>query len=200
MAELVIPNITDAFNKKFSAMMDAVEHAKKGLGFAISTCQKPEKRRLFEELLSLINIQQSEIKRVIPPMVAENELAIRAGVKQLYSIKAQAENIVERIEELKKQADEARRQHEAREAERASQPAEPTATDLAHEYLKGLNGGGPAQNLPLNEGKILVEHLLGLGAKPEAPTPSAPKPKRLGNIWENWEPDSTRSGPDADIS
>ncbi len=127
MAELVIPNITDAFNKKFSAMMDAVEHAKKGLGFAISTCQKPEKRRLFEELLSLINIQQSEIKRVIPPMVAENELAIRAGVKQLYSIKAQAENIGERIEELKKQADEARRQHEAREAERASQPAEPTA-------------------------------------------------------------------------
>jgi hypothetical protein len=45
-----------------------------------------------------------------------------------------------------------------------------------------------------------VEHLLGLGAKPEAPTPPAPKPKRLGNIWENWEPDSTRSGPDADIS
>ena len=193
-----IPNLTAKFQEQLTPMMDMVGVLKKALADAISTCANPEKRLQFECLLTSINDQQAEIMRVIPPMVAENEAKIRAGVQQLCDAKAQADTISERIEELKKQADEARIQHEAREAERASQPAEPTATDLAHEYLKGLSAAAPAVSLPLNEGKTLVEHLLGLGAKPEAPTPPAPKPKRLGNIWENWKPPSTESFPDTD--
>jgi hypothetical protein len=193
-----IPNLTAKFQEQLTPMMDMVGVLKKALADAISTCVNSEKRLQFECLLTSINDQQAEIMRVIPPMVAENEAKIRAGVQQLRDAKAEADTIGERIEELKKQADEIRIKHEAREAERASQPAEPTATDLAHEYLKGLSAAAPAVNLPLNEGKTLVEHLLGLGAKPEAPTPPAPKPKRLGNIWENWEPHSTESFPDTD--
>jgi len=166
-----IPNLTAKFQEQLNPIMDMVGVLKKALADAISTCANPEKRLQFECLLTSIKDQQAEIMRVIPPMVAENEAKIRAGVQQLCDAKAQADTISERIEEIKKQADEARIQHEAREAERASQPAEPTATDLAHEYLKGLSAAAPAVNLPLNEGKTLVEHLLGLGAKPEAPTP-----------------------------
>ena len=198
MSEAGIPDITGEFNKEFAKALVKVQELKKYFPLLISNCADPEKRLMFQGLIDSVNEQQAEVERVLPTMVSETEARIRSDMKEIQALKAEGEALQERILELKQQAEDACRELEAKHAERASQPAEPTATDLAHEYLKGLNGAAAAVNLPLNEGKILVEHLLGLGVKPEAPKPPTPKPKRLGNIWENWEPHSTESSPDTD--
>jgi len=181
MGDFEIPALMEEFQAAFQPMMAAVDGLKEMLSDIIPTCQDREKRQQFEEILQSIQQQQAEVLREIPPLAAETEAEIRAGMAELKSMSGQADVLDGRLKELDAKLVETRKAIEARRL--AAGPAPISAAAKARAHFSSLRAKRPAipAGMPLKDGNLLVRQLLAI-CQPAVAQPA----KGLGNIWENW--------------
>ena len=181
MSDFEIPSVMEEFQAAFQPMMASVDGLKEIISDIIPTCEDREKRQQFEEILQSIQQQQAEVLREIPPLAAETEAGIRAGMAELKSMSGQADVLDGRLKELDTQLVEKRKAIAARRL--AAGPAPLSAAAKARAHFSSLRAKRPESpaGLPLKDGDQLLEQLLFI-CQPEAAQPA----KVLGNIWENW--------------
>ncbi|MCY2939172.1 MAG: hypothetical protein NTV55_12545 [Planctomycetota bacterium] len=181
MSDFEIPALMEEFQAAFQPVMASVDGMKEMLGEIIPTCQDREKRQQFEEIFQSIQQQQAEVLREIPPLAAETEAEIRAGMAELKSMSGQVDALDGRLKVLDAKLVETRKGVEARRL--AAGPAPLSAAAKARAHFSSLRAKLPASpaGLPLKDGDLLVRQLLAI-CQPKAAQPA----KGLGNIWENW--------------
>ena len=190
MIDFEIPDLMQEFQSAFQPMMASLEGLKEAINEIIPTCEDPEKRKQFEEILQSIQQQEVEVLREVPALAAESEAGIRAGMAELQTMSGQIDALDDRLKELDAQMVEARKDAEARRLAQATEPAQLSAATNSSAYLESLrrkNQGNQTNqtNLPLlRDGPLLQSKLLAiLQPKPDARTPPV---RAIGNIWENW--------------
>ena len=191
MSDFEMPALMEEFQAAFQPMMASVDGLKEMLSDIIPTCQDREKRQQFEEILQSIQQQQAEVLREIPPLAAETEAEIRAGMAELKSMSGQVDALDGRLKVLDAKLVETRKAIEARRL--AAGPAPISAAAKASAYLESLRAKQPAIQSagPLKDGDLLVRQLLAI-CEPKA-QPEPPRQRRgLGNIWEYWEEAAAR--------
>ena len=181
MSDFEIPALMEEFQAAFQPVMASVDGLKEMLGEIIPTCQDREKRQQFEEILQSIQQQQAEVLREIPPLAAETESEIRAGMAELKRMSGQVDALDGRLKVLDAKLVETRKGVEARRL--AAGPAPLSAAAKARAHFSSLRAKLPASpaGLPLKDGDLLVRQLLAI-----CQPPVAQAAKGLGNIWENW--------------
>ena len=181
MSDFEIPALMEEFQAAFQPVMASVDGMKEMLGEIIPTCQDREKRQQFEEILQSIQQQQAEVLREIPPLAAETESEIRAGMAELKRMSGQVDALDGRLKVLDAKLVETRKGVEARRL--AAGPAPLSAAAKARAHFSSLRAKLPASpaGLPLKDGDLLVRQLLAI-----CQPPVAQAAKGLGNIWENW--------------
>jgi hypothetical protein len=193
MIDFEIPDLMQEFQAAFQPMMASLDGLKEAINEIIPTCEDPEKRKQFEEILQSIQQQETEVLREVPALAAESEAGIRAGMAEFQAMSGQIDALDGRLKGLDAQMVEARKADEARRLAQATEPAQLSAAVNASAYLESLrrkNQGNQSNqsnqtNLPLlRDGTLLQSKLLGiLQPKPDARTPPV---RAIGNIWENW--------------
>ena len=181
MSDFEIPSVMEEFQAAFQPMMASVDGLKEIISDIIPTCEDREKRQQFEEILQSIQQQQAEVLREIPPLAAETEAEIRAGMAELKSMSGQVDALNGRLKVLDAKLVETRKGVEARRL--AAGPAPLSAAAKARAHFSSLRAKRPESpaGLPLKDGDQLLEQLLFI-CQPEAAQPA----KVLGNIWEHW--------------
>ena len=181
MSDFEIPSVMEEFQAAFQPMMASVDGLKEIISEIIPTCQDREKRQQFEEILQSIQQQQAEVLREIPPLAAETESEIRAGMAELKRMSGQVDALDGRLKVLDAKLVETRKGVEARRL--AAGPAPLSAAAKARAHFSSLRAKLPASpaGLPLKDGDLLVRQLLAI-----CQPPVAQAAKGLGNIWENW--------------
>ena len=176
MSQFDLPDMGAMFQQAFDPVMKSVDGLRGILSDIVAQCEDPQEKKT----LKVISLQQAEVQREIPAMMAETTADITSSMER---IKKQHARIGELSEQLK---DLDRRSKETPPS--PALPTGPSAATKAREHLKAIKGRAPAlmngQPTPLRDGLELRQRLMEL----VQPAVMNIRPKPLGNIWENWAP------------
>jgi hypothetical protein len=167
MMELDPTVILGPFLESVGKAQELVQHT---LGLPLTQVD----RELLEGFQQEIKDKKSLVENLGPQFLQKSSQGLNDGMRRLEELQKEKGQVLQQLDQLKKQAeagaDEARKAAE----EHAKQPRRPIPVPTA-------KLPEPAKPLELSDGGVLRELLL-----PTAAQPVAQAPKVAGNIWENW--------------
>lgn len=173
----------EAFNGDLGPFLESIGQVKDHLASAIPLARDPEKRKLFEDLLSRLEKGQEEFKATVPQAIQDSKAEFEEIMKKKQDLLKEQEQLFEHIAQIQQKAAKAMEMAKARR-EAVSQKPKPVP-------LRPVKLAKEEPETPLCEGEALRDFLL---AKDIDEASKKSNQSTIGNIWEKWTPGDPNAG------